>query len=93
MHMIHCKGCNEFDLKHGMQFIHEQVNSYCSLSQSCNFYWGFKGVKRVNGPSVVRALPLTAGTNEGGPYFRYFFPLFLVVTMKKKKLGDPPTPL
>ena len=27
------------------------------------------------GPSGVRALPLAAGTNEGGHYFRYFFPL------------------
>ena len=26
------------------------------------------------GPSGVRALPLAAGTNEGGHYFRYFGP-------------------
>ena len=29
------------------------------------------------GPSGVRALPVAAGTNEGGHYFRYFFPLTL----------------
>jgi hypothetical protein len=28
------------------------------------------------GPSGVRALPLAAGINVGGHYFRYFFPLF-----------------
>ena len=28
------------------------------------------------GPSGVRALPLAAGINEGGHYFRYIFPLF-----------------
>ena len=27
----------------------------------------------------MRALPLAAGTNEGGHYFRYFFPLVGVV--------------
>ena len=27
------------------------------------------------GPSGVHALPLAAGINEGGHYFRYFFPL------------------
>ena len=31
------------------------------------------------GPSGVRALPLAAGTNKGGHYFRYIFPLLLVV--------------
>ena len=30
------------------------------------------------GPSGVHALPLAAGINEGGHYFRYFF-LFLLV--------------
>ena len=29
------------------------------------------------GPSGVRALPLAAGTNEGGHYFRYFSTSFL----------------
>ena len=29
------------------------------------------------GPSGVRALPLAAGTNEGGHYFRYIFPLLV----------------
>ena len=29
----------------------------------------------VIGPSGVRALPLAAGINEGGHYFRYIFPL------------------
>ena len=33
----------------------------------------------IIGPSGVRALPLAAGTNEGGHYFRYF--LHLVVTL------------
>ena len=31
------------------------------------------------GQSGVRALPLAAGTNEGGHYFRYFFPLVVVL--------------
>ena len=30
------------------------------------------------GPSGVRALPLAAGTNEGGHYFRYIFPLLVI---------------
>ena len=30
------------------------------------------------GSSVVRALPLAAGTNEGGHYFRYIFPLLVI---------------
>jgi hypothetical protein len=29
------------------------------------------------GPSGVHALPLAAGINEGGHYFRYIIPLFL----------------
>ena len=32
------------------------------------------------GPSGVRALPLAAGTNEGGHYFRYIFPLLLILS-------------
>ena len=31
------------------------------------------------GPSRVRALPLAAGINEGGHYFRYFSSSYLVV--------------
>ena len=31
------------------------------------------------GPSGVRALPVAAGTNEGGHYFWYFFLLLLVL--------------
>ena len=31
------------------------------------------------GPSGVCALPLAAGINEGGHYFRYIIPLVLVV--------------
>ena len=34
----------------------------------------------VIGPSGVRALPLAAGINEGGHYFRYFF-LFLLLVL------------
>ena len=30
------------------------------------------------GPSGVRALPLAAGINEGGHYFRYIIPLLVV---------------
>ena len=46
--------------------------------------WQAKIVTTINfGPSGVRALPLAAGINEGGHYFRYFF-LFLVV------VGNPP---
>ena len=33
------------------------------------------------GPSGVRALPLAAGINVGGHYFRYFFLLLLVVVV------------
>ena len=29
--------------------------------------------------SGVRALPVAAGTNEGGHYFRYFFPLLVTL--------------
>ena len=32
-----------------------------------------------NWSSGVRALPVAAGTNEGGHYFRYFFPLLVLV--------------
>jgi hypothetical protein len=32
------------------------------------------------GPSGVRALPLAAGINEGGHYFRYFGPSALLLT-------------
>jgi hypothetical protein len=32
------------------------------------------------GPSGVRALPLAAGINEGGHYFRYIIPLVVVVS-------------
>ena len=35
------------------------------------------------GPSRMRVLPLAAGINVGGHYFRYIFPLFLLV------LGPP----
>ena len=35
---------------------------------------GMKG--GIFGPSVVRALPLAAGINEGGHYFAYIIPLF-----------------
>ena len=38
---------------------------------------GMEGPKLI-GPSGVRALPLAAGTNEGGHYFRYIFPLLLI---------------
>ena len=31
----------------------------------------------INWPSGVRALPVAAGTNEGGHYFRYFFTFVL----------------
>ena len=31
------------------------------------------------GPSGVGSLPLAAGINEGGHYFRYFFPLLVVI--------------
>ena len=33
-----------------------------------------KVLQLVVGPSGVRALPLAAGTNEGGHYFCYIFP-------------------
>ena len=33
------------------------------------------------GPSGVRALPLVAGTNEGGHYFRYIFPLLVLILL------------
>ena len=33
-----------------------------------------KMTKYIIGPSGVRALPLAAGINEGGHYFRYFGP-------------------
>ena len=33
------------------------------------------------GPSEVRALPLAAGLNVGGHYFRYFIPLVGVVVV------------
>ena len=33
------------------------------------------------GPSGVRALPLAAGINVAGHYFRYFFPLLVGVVV------------
>ena len=36
--------------------------------------------KNIIGPSGVRALPLAAGINEGGHYFRYII-LFLVLLL------------
>ena len=33
----------------------------------------------IFGPSGVRALPLAAGTNEGGHYFAYIFHFFLLL--------------
>jgi hypothetical protein len=33
---------------------------------------------KVVGPSGVRVLPLAAGINEGGHYFRYSIPLLVV---------------
>ena len=48
------------------------------------------------GPSVVSVLPLTAGTNEGGHYFRYFSLLLLlgvtvvIKTIEGIVVGKPP---
>ena len=33
------------------------------------------------GPSGVHALPLTAGINEGGHYFRYIIPLVVLLLL------------
>ena len=62
------------------------ISELCPIHEIC-----------IIGPSGVRALPLTAGINEGGHYFRYFFflvrakcvrpaeqlrwPLFLVINL------------
>ena len=37
------------------------------------------------GPSGVRALPLAAGINEGGHYFRYFGPSGAVQTVSDSR--------
>ena len=37
------------------------------------------------GPSGVRALPLAAGRNEGGHYFRYFGPSGAVQTVSDSR--------
>ena len=42
------------------------------------------------GPSGVRALPLAAGINEGGHYFRYFFLFLLPPLFKTTEGGVPP---
>ena len=42
------------------------------------------------GPSGVRALPLAAGINVGGHYFRYFFPLLVVVVTAIVKIPWAP---
>ena len=39
------------------------------------------------GPSGVRALPLAAGRNEGGQYFRYIFLLVVIKTPKGVVVG------
>ena len=31
----------------------------------------YNTMRKFIGPSIVRALPLASGTNEGGNYFRY----------------------
>jgi hypothetical protein len=38
----------------------------------------------IIGPSGVRALPLAAGINEGGHYFRYLFPLVTAVVQNPR---------
>ena len=43
------------------------------------FAYIFANHKTNIGPSGVRALPLAAGINKGGHYFRYFFLFFLLV--------------
>ena len=40
-----------------------------------------RGQNNNFGPSGVRALPVAAGTNEGGHYFLYFFPHLLLDTL------------
>ena len=39
----------------------------------------------VIGPSGVRALPLAAGTNDGGHYFRYIGPSGAVQTVSDSR--------
>ena len=39
------------------------------------------------GPSGVRALPLAAGINEGGHYFRYFGPSVLRAPAEQTKVA------
>ena len=39
----------------------------------------------IIGPSGVRALPLAAGKNEGGHYFRYFGPSGAVQTVSDSR--------
>ena len=41
--------------------------------------WGYSKINLI-APSVVRALPLAAGINEGGNYFAYIIPFFLLTT-------------
>ena len=42
------------------------------------------------GPSVVRALPIAAGTNESGQYFRSIKNRMIAM---EKNFGDPTNPL
>ena len=44
--------------------------------------WSLRNGFLIIGPSGVRALPLAAGRNEGGHYFRYFSTLLLVPLFK-----------
>ena len=48
-----------------------------------HYFWYF-------GPSGVRALPVAAGTNEGGHYFRYFSSLLLTSIRTPSFLTCPP---
>ena len=41
------------------------------------------------GPSGVRALPLAAGTNEGGHYFWYFFSHLVVLLVVTTVIKTP----
>ena len=44
--------------------------------------WGWIDyINNYVGPSGVHALPLAAGRNEGGHYFRYFIPLVVILLL------------
>jgi hypothetical protein len=85
----------------GLHMIHIfPMGRSCRIWPSDIFFYKVHMVSARIGPSGVRRLPLAAGINEGGPYFRYIIPPSLIKSQlltninknsgRKIKFGPPP---